>query len=174
LVYWGWSFAPGHSSDLLEQRIGCELLEGDVMVPKAFCGKYPPADYSGQIFRGGRWLIASMLCLHGGMSAIASEPVPVTPEQAYQLALEARTVGDYPAMLALLRQAGEGGDRPAQEMLGTVLLAAPVLYGGSIEANPCEAAQWIRLAVEQGSGVGRHQSKVLNGLRDLPACKYSK
>ncbi len=120
-------------------------------------------------FRRAWWFAASMLCLHAGRLLAAAEPVPVTPEQSYQLALEARTVRDYPSMLALLRQAGEGGDLRAQELLGSVLLLGSALYGESIKADPCEAAQWIRQAVKQGSPVGRHQSVVLNGLRELPA-----
>jgi hypothetical protein len=45
----------------------------------------------------------------------ASKLAPATPEQGYQLALEARPVRDYRAMLSLLRQAGEAGDLGAQE-----------------------------------------------------------
>ena len=115
-----------------------------------------------------RWMAVSILILHVAPSAQAAQPGAATPEQAYQLALEARTLGDYPAMLSLLRQAGEGGSLAAQEMLGSVLLAGSTLYGEAVGANPCEAARWIRRAALQGSSVARHQRIVLNGLRDLP------
>jgi len=114
------------------------------------------------------WLAACALCLPSVPSTQAAGAPEVTPEQTYQLALEARTVRDYAAMLALLRQAGEAGELAAQEMLGSVLLAGPALYGDAVPADPCEAASWTRRAAARGSAVGRHQREVLNGLRDLP------
>ncbi|MCD0504362.1 sel1 repeat family protein [Bordetella petrii] len=113
-------------------------------------------------------LAAALACLPAIAAAQPASPVPVTPGQAYQLALEARTTRDYPAMLSLLRQAGQAGDMAAQEMLGSVLLAGPALHGGAISADPCEAAQWVDRALAQGSAMARHQREVLNGLRDLP------
>lgn len=114
------------------------------------------------------WLAASLFCLHAAQGVQASEQAHFTPQQAYQLALEARTTRDYPAMLKLLRQAAEEGDLSAQELLGTVLLAGPALYGAAIQADPCEAAHWVRQATAGGSYVAMHQRLVLNGLRDLP------
>ena len=89
------------------------------------------------------------------------------PEQTYQMALEARTERDYPAMLDLLREAGNAGDVRAQEMLASVLLAGPSLYGDAVASNLCEADLWARRAADQGSEAAKHQRAVLNGLREL-------
>ena len=105
--------------------------------------------------------------LMGDAQAATNAQAPQhSPEQTYQLALEARTERDYPAMLALLREAGSAGDVRAQELLGSVLLAGPTLYGASIQSDVCEAASWSRRAAGQGSEVARHQLNVLNGLRN--------
>ena len=129
-------------------------------------------------------LAASMLCLSATPAAQADEPASVsrehartrqhvTPEQAYQLALEARTVRDYPAMLSFLRQAAEAGDIDAQDMLGSVLLVGSTLYGDAIPADPCEAAHWIRRATAQGSFVAWHLNIMLNNLRDRPELRQA-
>ncbi len=100
--------------------------------------------------------------------AHAASPGEITPEQAYQLAREARTERDYPRMLALLRLAGEAGDLRAQELLAGVLLAGQALYGPAIAADPCEADRWARRAGDQGSQVARHYQELFNGLREMP------
>ena len=91
-----------------------------------------------------------------------------TPEQHYQLALEARTERNYQGMLGHLREAARGGDRPAQELLVSVLLAGPRLSGGAIAADLCEAGFWADRAAAQGSAVGRHQQIALNAHRHTP------
>lgn len=126
------------------------------------------ARYRSEIVRPMRWLAVSLLCLHAAQSARASEHAHITPGQAYQLALEARTERDYSAMLSFLRQAADADDLAAQELLGSVLLIGPALYGTAMQADPCEAAYWIRRATAGGSHVAIHQGIVLNGLRDLP------
>ena len=88
-----------------------------------------------------------------------------SPEQVYQMALEARTERDYPAMLQLLREAGNAGDVRAQELLASVLIGGPSLYGQSIAADPCEASQWAQRSAAQGSEVGKHQRTLLSGLQ---------
>ncbi len=88
-----------------------------------------------------------------------------SPEQVYQMALEARTERDYPAMLTHLREAANAGDMRAQELLASTLIAGPALYGDAVQANPCEANMWSQRAAEQGSTVARHQLVLLNGLR---------
>ena len=88
-----------------------------------------------------------------------------SPEQVYQMALEARTERDYPAMLQLLREAGNAGDMRAQELLASVLIGGPSLYGQSIAADPCEASQWAQRSAAQGSEVGKHQRTLLSGLQ---------
>ena len=88
-----------------------------------------------------------------------------SPEQVYQMALEARTERDYPAMLQWLREAGHAGDMRAQELLASVLIGGPSLYGQSIAADPCEASQWAQRSAAQGSEVGKHQRTLLNGFR---------
>ena len=50
-----------------------------------------------------------------------------TPEQLYQLALEARTERDYGAMLEYLRRSAGAGDRAARELLASVLRMGPAL-----------------------------------------------
>lgn len=114
-----------------------------------------------------RWLapLALGLAVQG---AQAAQDAHVTPAQAYQLALEARTARDYPAMLSLLRQAAKADDLAAQELLGSLLLTGPALYGNAVAADPCEAAHWVQRAMASGSDVATHQRTLLNGLRDLP------
>ena len=102
-----------------------------------------------------------------GLQSRAAMPDYVTPEQTYQLAREARTERNYPAMLEMLRLAAEGGDLRAQEMLSSVLLAGPSLYGDAIQANPCEADLWARRAATQHSEVARHHKALLNGMREV-------
>jgi TPR repeat protein len=113
------------------------------------------------------WPAAAVLCLCAWLPASAAEPGAVMPEQAYQLALEARTARDYSAMLAWLRQAGEADHLRAQELLASLLLSGGALYGGAVRADACEAERWVLRASAQGSTVARHQRVVLNGLRDL-------
>lgn len=120
------------------------------------------------MIRSLQWVLVVLLLLHAAQTVRASNLAEMAPEQVYQLALEARTSRDYPEMLSLLRQAGEGGNLAAQELLGSVLLMGPALYGKAVKASPCEAAYWIWRAVERGSYVAMHQRLVLNGLRDLP------
>ena len=108
-------------------------------------------------------LILALACLQSR----AAMPDYITPEQAYQLAREARTERNYPAMLEMLRLAAEGGDLRAQEMLSSVLLAGPSLYGDAIQANPCEADLWARRAATQHSEVARHHKALLNGMREV-------
>ncbi|MFT4103259.1 MAG: hypothetical protein QM674_19940 [Burkholderiaceae bacterium] len=105
--------------------------------------------------------IALALAL-AALPARAAAPEDVTPEQAYQLAREARTERDYAGMLAMLRRAGEAGDLNAQELLAGVLLAGPALYGPAIAADPCEAERWARRAAAQGSQVARHHAELFN------------
>lgn len=138
------------------------------MISVSFLNRTPRDRRSRRVPALMQWCLVASLGLYAAMHAQAAGHTPVTPEQAYQLALEARTVGDYPAMLILLRQAGYAGDLPAQEMLASVLLAGPVLYGDSISSDLCEAIHWSRRATEQGSAVAKHQDMILNGLRDLP------
>jgi TPR repeat protein len=100
-------------------------------------------------------------------AAPAGEAI-ATPGQLYQLALEARTERDYVAMLGYLRRSAAAGDRAARELLASVLLMGPALYGKSVRADYCEAAYWMHLSATQGSAVGRHQLLLLNSMRDLP------
>lgn len=92
-----------------------------------------------------------------------------SPEQVYQMALEAQTERDYPAMLQLLREAADAGEVRAQEMLASVLTAGSSLYGNAIAADLCEARRWAASAAAQGSEVGRHQRRLLSSLRDPAA-----
>ncbi len=91
-----------------------------------------------------------------------------TPEQKFQLAMEAQTHKEYASMLRLLRQAAAAGDREAQEMLGLTLLIGPTLYGPAVKADRCEAAMWLRRAAAQGSEVGKVQLDFVNRLRGEP------
>jgi TPR repeat protein len=108
-------------------------------------------------------------------SAAPTGEAIATPEQLYQLALEARTERDYGAMLKYLRRSAGVGDRAARELLASVLLMGSTLYGKSVRTDYCEAAYWMRLSATQGSAIGRHQLLLLNSMRDLPggrkACK---
>lgn len=121
-----------------------------------------------RVVRALPWLAASLFYLFAAQGVQASEQAYITPQQTYQLALEARTMRDYSAMLGFLRQAAEAGNLSAQELLASVLLAGPALYGTAIQADPCEAAHWIEQATVGGSNVAKHQRIVLNNFRDLP------
>jgi TPR repeat protein len=94
-----------------------------------------------------------------------------TPEQKYQLALEAQTAREYRTMMTLLRQAAEAGDVEAQEMLGMALLTGRTLYGASVKPDRCEAVVWMRRAAAQGSDYAKHQLMFLNRLRNAPSGK---
>ncbi|VCU69781.1 hypothetical protein PIGHUM_01846 [Pigmentiphaga humi] len=113
------------------------------------------------------WLFAAAVLAPAASAAPPLSEI-ATSEQFYQMALEARSERNYGAMLTLLRQAATRGELEAQEMLASVLLAGPALYGAGVKADPCEATHWARLAAEQGSETGRHQWMILNGLRDVP------
>lgn len=103
--------------------------------------------------------------------ALASGSLPAvpTPEQGFQMGMEAQAARDYRAMLTLLRDAAGRGSVEAQEMLGMALLVGPTLYGPAVPANRCEAGLWLRKAVAQGSEVGRVQLDFLNRLRQSPS-----
>lgn len=120
-------------------------------------------------YAGHGFFIAATL---SGALALAN-PLPfdmaTTPEQRFQLALEAQTAGDYAPMLALLRQATRDGEAQAQETLAWVLLAGPTLYGAAVKADRCEAAHWLRQAVAKGSQTARSQLNFLNRLRNAPS-----
>lgn len=113
------------------------------------------------------WLIMIIAITLQASAATTGENI-ATPEQLYQLALEARTERDYGAMLEYLRRSAGAGNRAARELLASVLLAGPALYGKTVRADYCEAAYWMRLSATQGSAVGRHQLLLLNSMRDLP------
>jgi hypothetical protein len=77
-------------------------------------------------------------------TVVAKGPNPVylgdlTAEQNFQVAMEAQTGRNYPAMLKHLRSSAEAGNLDAQEMLGLVLIVGPNLYGNSVKVNRCEA-----------------------------------
>lgn len=124
------------------------------------------------LFNSRYWLLAAAAVMQTAVAAPADDRM-ATPEQRYQLALEARTERDYGAMLAQLRSAAAGGDRAAREMLASVLLVGPALYGKAVRIDHCEAAHWMRLSAAQGSAVGKHQLLMLNGMRDLPGGRNS-
>jgi TPR repeat protein len=92
-----------------------------------------------------------------------------TPEQLYQLALEAQSGRAYPQMLELLRQSARAGHVEAQEMLALALLAGPTVYGPAVTADRCEAMHWVRQAFAQGSLVAWQQLVFLNRVRSAPA-----
>lgn len=100
-------------------------------------------------------------------TAVPAADIAITAEQKYQLALEARTERDYALMMKLLREAAREGDLPAQELLGSMLVGAP-LQAGVVKPSLCEALHWGRESAAQGSIVGQHHLLVLNQLRDAP------
>lgn len=86
-------------------------------------------------------LLAACTALLLGQAAAA------TPEQLYQLALEAQSARAYPQMLDLLRQSARAGHVEAQEMLG---LAWPCWPGPWSTARPCR-----RTAAKPPTGCAR-------------------
>lgn len=121
------------------------------------------------------WLIMAIAITLQASAAPTTGEAIATPGQLYQLALEARTERNYSAMLEYLRRSAGAGDRAARELLASVLLMGPALYGKSVRADYCEAEYWMRLSATQDSAVSRHQLLLLNNMRDLPggrkACK---
>lgn len=117
-----------------------------------------------------RWRVAlsGTLCLAAALCAAHPAGAEPQAEQRFQMALEAQTERDYRAMLEALRQAADEGHAEAQEMLGMVLLAGPTLYGTAVQADRCEARQWMRRAAVQGSETARMQLTLLNRLRAAP------
>jgi len=112
-------------------------------------------------------LSLAAMATHASSFAPAQE-VESTPEQDFQMALEAQTARDYRTMLMLLRQAAEASNMQAQEMLGMTLLAGSTLYGSAVRPDHCEAGKWMRRAAAQGSEIGKHQLTFLNRLRQAP------
>ena len=92
----------------------------------------------------------------------------LTAEQHFQLALEAQSHREYPAMLAHSKVAANLGDVQAQEFLGSVLLAGPSIYGRAVRSDRCEALRWFLAAARQGSEVGRANVDFLNRARHAP------
>ena len=106
--------------------------------------------------------------------SLAAIPAPgrgntiLSAEQHFQLALEAQSHREYPAMLAHLKVAASLGDIQAQEVLGSVLLAGPAIYGRAIRSDRCEALRWFLAAARAGSEVGRANVEFLNRARNAP------
>ena len=92
----------------------------------------------------------------------------LSAEQHFQLALEAQSHREYPAMLAHLKVAASLGDVAAQEVLGSVLLAGPSIYGRAVRSDRCEAFRWFLAAARAGSEVGRANVELLNRARNAP------
>lgn len=117
------------------------------------------------------WLLAlAAMATHAAFAAPAPT-VKGTPEQQFQMALEAQSAREYRTMMKLLRQAAEAGNLEAQEMLGIALLSGPTLYGNAVKSDRCEAGNWMRRAAAQGSDIGKHQLTFLNRLRQAPTGK---
>lgn len=125
---------------------------------------------------GGRWagaaallLLSAAAAVHAAPASKAASPSPwPSPEQNFQMALEAQSAGDFGEMLMLLRKAASQGSVEAQELLGMALLVGPTLYGRGVKADRCEAGLWLRKAVAQGSEAGKVQLEFLNRLRQSP------
>lgn len=92
----------------------------------------------------------------------------LTAEQHFQLALEAQSHREYPAMLGHSKAAANLGDVQAQEFLGSVLLAGPSIYGRAVRSDRCEALRWFLAATRAGSEVGRANVDFLNRARNAP------
>jgi TPR repeat protein len=119
-----------------------------------------------------RWRIclSGLLCLVAALFAAnpSDASAQIQAEQRFQMALEAQADRDYRGMLELLRQAAEEGNAEAQEMLGMVLLSGPTLYGPAVQADRCEAREWMHRAAVQGSETAKVQLAFLNRLRGSP------
>lgn len=113
------------------------------------------------------WPLALLTALALHSSGRAEGPAGLsahtTPVQKYALALEAQTLGDYPAMLTWLRAAARDGHAPAQRMLGIALLGGPALYGTAQTADLCEGRQWLLRAARQDPDHGDNVAYALFG-----------
>lgn len=98
------------------------------------------ACYRSEMVRPARWLAVSLLCLLAAQTTRAAEHAHISPEQAYQLALEARTERDYPAMLSFLRRAA-AADNLAAGSLPARPLSPYRLLGQKIRS--CARSIWI-------------------------------
>lgn len=94
-----------------------------------------------------------------------------TADQNFHMAIEAQSEKNYAEMVRLLRKSAETGHMEAQEMLGTVLLVGPTLYGSAVKMDRCEASEWMRLAALQGSEIGKYHLTFLNRLKHAPSGK---
>ena len=111
-----------------------------------------------------------LLCagLAGAATATASElhgidpALSLTREQAFSLALEAETQRDRAAVLHWLRRAAHADLRPAQEMLGVVLMQGLLPAGEPQLQERCEAREWFHRAAQQGSAIGRMHRDFIN------------
>jgi hypothetical protein len=123
--------------------------------------------------------LSVVLIAFAGLASQPSAALPpigaFTPEQNYQLALEAQTARDYRNMVSHLRHAAAAGHLEAQELLGMALLVGSNVYGRTVPAQRCEATEWMRRAAAQGSEVARFHVDFMNRLRHAPsgtqACK---
>lgn len=114
--------------------------------------------------------LAVVLALGTASAADAREALATaTPEQRYQLGLEAQTAGEYEQMLAEWRAAAAAGVVEAQEMLAMALLVGPTLYGEAVARELCESLRWMRAAAATGSRVGTWQLLFVSRLRQAPA-----
>lgn len=116
-------------------------------------------------------LLASVALAAQAAAGTVGVDIAITPEQRYQMALEAQAAREYRSMMSLLRQSAEAGNMQAQEMLGVALLVGPTLYGAAVKADRCEAGAWLRRAVAQGSEAGKYPLDFLNRLRQAPTGK---
>ena len=111
---------------------------------------------------------AGLLCaaLAGAAAAGARHGIdpalPLTPEQAFSLALEAETQRDRAAVLHWLRRAAQADLLPAQEMLGVVLMQGLLPAGEPRVQERCEARDWFHRAAQQGSAIGRMHRDFIN------------
>lgn len=112
--------------------------------------------------------LAFAACALCAGAAPGQENTIISAEQHFQLALEAQSHREYPAMLAHSKLAAKLGDVQAQEFLGTVLLAGPSIYGRAVRSDRCEALRWFLAAAWAGSELGRANAEFLSRARSAP------
>ena len=78
-------------------------------------------------------------------------------DDGYARAVDEYEVCHYRHAMAELRGAAEAGHGPAAQMLGTMLMLGPALFGDQVARNTAEGLRWLRTSASAGNEVARFQ-----------------
>jgi TPR repeat protein len=78
-------------------------------------------------------------------------------DEAYSRAQGEYEVCHYREAVTALREAARAGHTSAAQMLGTMLLVGPRLYGAQVPKDTAEGLRWLRVAAAAGNEAARFQ-----------------